>query len=456
MTEDTRSAESPFGDTEPGAAACDAAVAFEQLAAAEERLRVANRSLELADALFEIGRHMSLATRPTEVAGLVLGLACDAVGASYGYIERRELGGWVTSHVHGASLARVGAFRSDEERPLLAEMRRTGRPVVSAVGTITPDHARVARDPGECLPRMTFPLTLRGRIVGALTLCFDNAESPFGEEAEIAFGSRLATMISTTEENALTLSRHRKIAEAFQRALLDIPRALPGIDFGHLYEPATDSDVAGGDFYDIFSLGDSHVAVAIGDVAGRGLAAITKTALVRDTVRGAAIDDLSPADVLTKVNRVLLAFSEPEMFATVFYAVIDSRSGRIEYASAGGPPAILVDAGGDPRALEDSGPLLGVLDTVRLDVHEATLEPGGQLILYTNGLSSACCERVPTGLDGILDIVRQTSGLDARSRAQAMLERAFEIAGGSFRDDVAILVMGLKGAGDRQGPEATG
>ena len=91
------------------------------------------------------------------------------------------------------------------------------------------------------------------RVIGALTFCFENGDSAFGDP-EVEFGARLAIMISMTEENAITLSRHQRIAEAFQRALIDLPHASPDIDFGHLYTPATDSDVAGGDFYDVFAL----------------------------------------------------------------------------------------------------------------------------------------------------------------------------------------------------------
>ena len=86
---------------------------------------------------------MTLARDYAEVAGLVLGLACEVLGASCGCIDRRELGGWVTSQVYGASLAQVGAFHSDEENPVLAEVKRTGKPVVARVDALAASSDRL-------------------------------------------------------------------------------------------------------------------------------------------------------------------------------------------------------------------------------------------------------------------------------------------------------------------------
>ena len=437
------------GSASPTRAGDDAAVNAERLGEIKEELRVATRTLALDDALFEIGRHMSLARGASDVSGLVLGLACEVLGASCGCIDRRELGGWVTSQVYGASLAQVGAFHSDEQSPLLATVKRTGKPSVVRAEALAASSDRSVADAAGDRTRMTLPLTLRSRVTGTLTFCFESGDSAIGDP-ELEFGVRLATMISMTEENSLTLNRHKRIAEAFQRALIDLPRTLPEIDFGHRYTPATDSDVAGGDFYDVFRLDGRGVAVTIGDVSGRGVGATTKTALVRDSIRTTVIDGLSPGDVLGKASRVLLAFSEPEVFASVFFAVIDPDTGVTTYAGAGNPLPFLVRPGGEVTPLAVGGPLLGVLDEVHYETHETHLVRGDRLVLYTNGLSDALKDDVAFGPETIVDVLRESKSRDARSLVQEIHERAAEFVGGTFKDDVAILVIGLKDL-DREG-----
>lgn len=411
-------------------------------ASLEERLRAAVRARELGDTLFEIGRHLSTAPDPADVVGLVLGLACDVLGACCGSIERRELGGWATSHAWGSSLARVGAFHSDQESPTLAEMKRTGRAAVvreDAVG----GRSQCGDDGEGGTPyRVSVPLTSRRRVVGALTFCFPQRSSPTAEEVE--FADRMGTLLSIWETNRITMRRHRRVAEAFQRELINAPLTLRDLDFGHVYAPAGDEEVAGGDFYDIFPIQGGRVAISIGDVAGRGIEAASMTALVRDSIRVSVLDAQGPADVLVRTNKVLLAFFPPEMFATVFFGVIDPHSGVMTYALGGGPLPVHLDPGGVVTPLGRHGPLLGVLDDVEFDQQVLTLEPHDRLVMFTNGLSDARHEDETLDLTGIGEILRTSERRDCRGLAEELYKGALRFAGGALRDDVAILVVALK------------
>lgn len=411
-------------------------------ASLEEQLRAAVRARELGDALFEIERHLSTAPDPADVVGLALGLACDALGACCGSIERRELGGWATSHAWGSSLARVGAFHSDLESPTLAEMKRTGLAAIAREHATGGGSQCGGGGEGGSPYRVSVPLTSRGRVVGALTFCFSQRLSPSAEEAE--FADRMGTMLSIWETNRITMRRHRRVAETFQRALIDAPLTLQGLEFGHSYAPATDEEAAGGDFYDIFPIEDGRVAISIGDVAGRGMEAASMTALVRDSIRVSTLDLPAPGDVLVKTNRVLLAFFPPEMFATVFFGVIDPHSGVMTYALGGGPPPVHVDAEGTVTSLGHHGPLLGVLDDVAFEQQALTLGPRDRLVLFTNGLSEARNGDQTLDLAGIAEILRTSVRRDCRGLAQELYEGALRFSGGALRDDVAILVIALK------------
>ncbi len=411
-------------------------------ASLEEQLRAAVRARHLGDTLFEIERHLSTAPDPADVVGLALGLACDALGARCASIERRELGGWVTSHTWGSTLAQAGVFHSDLDSPTLAEMKRTGRTAL-----VTED---ASGGQGRCggavedggAHRVSVPITSRGRVIGALTICFPQDSSPSVEESE--FVDRFALMLSIWESNRAVMRRHRRVAEAFQRALIDAPLTLQDLDVGHMYAPATDEEVAGGDFYDIFPMHGGRVGISIGDVAGRGLEAASMTALVRDSIRVCALENLAPEDVLARTNRVLLTFFPPEMFATVFFGVVDTRTGVVAYALGGGPPAMHVDTKGTVTSLGDHGPLLGVLDDVEFQPQTLTLRPGEQLALFTNGLTEARDGDRTLDIAGIANLLRASERRDCRGLAQELYEGAVKFAGGGLKDDVAVLVVGLK------------
>ncbi len=431
----------PAGTTPSGTAHPGRPHAYPRLSP-EQRLESATRARQLGDVLFEIQRHLGTALDPEEVVGLALGLACEALAASCGSIDRRELGGWVTSNVWGSSLAQVGAFHGDEESPTLTEVKRTGRGVTVRDQGGRSDGCSCAggSDRG---PHMSFPLTSRGRVVGGLTLCFGRPGSSFGDE-EIEFGSRLAVLLSMAQEHWTQLRRHRRVAEAFQRALIDAPLALKDVDVGYIYAPASNAEVAGGDFYDVFPLDDGRIAFSIGDVSGRGLSAATTTALVRDCIRVTTLDGLSPAEVLSKTNRVLLAFGSPEMFATAFFGILDPRTGTAVYATGGCPIPVLMDREGRVAAVGDEGPLLGVLRDVHFDVQELALAPSERLVCFTNGLPDVRHGDAALETAGIVRILRGSRRDDARGLAQDLYEGALSFTGGNLHDDIAILVIGTR------------
>jgi serine phosphatase RsbU (regulator of sigma subunit) len=411
------------------------------LSSVEDRLQSAETARKLGDALFEIQRHLGTAPDAEEVVGLALGLACEALKASSGSIDRRELGGWVTSHVWGPSLAQAGVFHGDDASPVLIEVKRTGQAVV-----VRDTHARRAdarlRSGTDGDPEMTLPLTSRGRVVGALSFTFGRPGSTFGAEA-IEFGSRLAMLLSMAQETQAQLNRHRRVAEAFQRALIDAPLALEGVDLGHIYAPASDADFAGGDFYDVFPLEDGRIAFSIGDVSGRGLNGATTTALVRDCIRVATLDGLSPAAVLSKTNRMLLIFGAPEMFATVFFGILDARTGAVTYAAGGCPAPVLMNRERRVGSAGDVDPLLGVLPDMHFETRQLALAPGEWLVCFTNGLPEARSGDGFLEAAGVETILRGSGREDARGLAQELYEAALGFTGGILHDDVAILIIGI-------------
>jgi phosphoserine phosphatase RsbU/P len=183
----------------------------------------------------------------------------------------------------------------------------------------------------------------------------------------------------------------RQLATTLQQTLL--PPALPdipGVEISAVYRPARNGGEVGGDFYDVFELGGGEWAVAVGDVRGKGVEAAVVAALVRHTIRAAAVQEHEPSDVLRVVNHVLLR-DATDRFCTAAVVLL-GRSGSgwtARSASAGHPLPLLVRADGVVQPAGGPGTLLGVF--AELDIAEASFDlgVGDAVVLYTDGVTEA-------------------------------------------------------------------
>src|SRR5919112_1846873 len=178
-----------------------------------------------------------------------------------------------------------------------------------------------------------------------------------------------------------------RVAQRIQHSLL--PRDLPqleGWEISHDYRPARE---VGGDFYDFLSLEDGRVGVVIGDVSGKGVPAALVMACTQSVLRAVAKrTGITPGKTLEEANDVLFAYVPPNMFATCFYAVLDPREGRLQYANAGHslPCRWRKGLATDLRA---SGMPLGLMSGMTYEERETVLLPGDGVLFYSDGLIEA-------------------------------------------------------------------
>ena len=151
--------------------------------------------------------------------------------------------------------------------------------------------------------------------------------------------------------------REHHIAETLQRILLPEERPeLPGLTVATRYFPGAAGLQVGGDWYDVFALPEGRVGVVVGDVVGRGVGAAAVMGQLRVALRAYAIEFSSPATVLTCLGRLARSLDDSQM-ATVLYGVVDPKEARIELASAGHPPPLVVGADGEVSFLDlDNAP----------------------------------------------------------------------------------------------------
>jgi sigma-B regulation protein RsbU (phosphoserine phosphatase) len=161
---------------------------------------------------------------------------------------------------------------------------------------------------------------------------------------------------------------------------------LPGWDLVAACRPAR---VVSGDYYDVFEVGPGRVALALGDVAGKGLGSALVMAGLRAALRSRlprSVSDL--AGVMAELNDYLLASTPDEMFVTLFLAILDVPTGRLRYANAGHIPPLVL-AGGEPMPFTVGGPVLAVFPGADFAEGEATLKPGSLLALFSDGVTEA-------------------------------------------------------------------
>jgi sigma-B regulation protein RsbU (phosphoserine phosphatase) len=236
----------------------------------------------------------------------------------------------------------------------------------------------------------------------------------------------------------------RTVAETLQRGLLppELP-AVPGIGLGAAYRAGGVGTMVGGDFYDVFELGPGRWGIAIGDVCGKGAEAASVTALMRWTIRAAALREHSPSRVLEALNAVLLSATTPGDTGTAVYASLetDAEPMTLTLAVAGHPPPLRLSAAGDVTSVGEPGTMLGALSQPELHDTALALSPGDVLLLYTDGVTES---RTPEGFFGperLAAALRATGGSDAAGVARSVETAVTEAAGGRLTDDVALLVI---------------
>ncbi len=185
---------------------------------------------------------------------------------------------------------------------------------------------------------------------------------------------------------AANIQRQLRLAGEVQRRM--IPDELPdveGLEIATIYVPCFE---LGGDFYDFIDLPDDNLGVVVCDVVGKGVRASLMMASIRASLRAHAASVYDMSQVLSRVNRDLCSGTFTSDFATLFYGVIDLKTRRLTYSSAGHTPPLLI-RNGEIRHLECGGSVLG-LDVDMTWPHEAVqLQSGDVLLAYTDGLNEA-------------------------------------------------------------------
>ncbi|MEV8566498.1 SpoIIE family protein phosphatase [Streptomyces sp. NPDC051322] len=278
-----------------------------------------------------------------------------------------------------------------------------------------------------------------------------------------AYEEELLSRSQEAEQARQDAEEARRQAEADRARLTDaltvlqqalLPPSLPtvpGLDAASYYHTAS-VDQLGGDFYDLFPLSGTRCAFFLGDVSGKGPRAAAVTSLTRYTLRAAALHDPEPATALATLNAVLherYTHSGDPRYCTAIFGIldIDTESGHttVRLASGGHPSALVLRADGHTDFLPTPGGMLvGALPDASFTTATATLTPGDNLLLYTDGLTEARTGPDRTALYGD-DALRTFAASHAGASCDQVitaLSSLLDSFGDGLDDDTALLVLG--------------
>ena len=182
-----------------------------------------------------------------------------------------------------------------------------------------------------------------------------------------------------------------KIAHEIQASIL--PRVFPPFPDRWEFEVFASMDPAkevGGDFYDFFLVDKDKLCFLIGDVSDKGVPAALFMMISRTLLKNQAMLGLSPVEVLSRVNEIIVPDNNASMFVTVLCMVLDIKSGEVQCANAGHNPPLLCTAGEGFQYLEmPKGFVVGAMPSIKFEPRSFALKPGETLFLYTDGVTEA-------------------------------------------------------------------
>jgi sigma-B regulation protein RsbU (phosphoserine phosphatase) len=275
---------------------------------------------------------------------------------------------------------------------------------------------------------------------------------------QLASLSRSFNLMTSNLERLLRVEKEKErlqseveIAREVQSQLY--PKAFPpapGLELTAACRPAR---MVSGDYYDYIALSDSKIALAIGDVAGKGISAALLMATVQASLRtqirsclqsiaqGSPESQPAAAHLVAQLNQQLYAYTSAEKFATFFFGIYDYSDGLLTYTNAGHLPPILV-RGGQASRLETNGMVVGAFPSSEYGESRLQLQPGDLLACFTDGVTEAENEYGEMfGEDRVIELLLKNAGRRASEIVESISEAvAQHSAGPDAQDDITMLI----------------
>jgi serine phosphatase RsbU (regulator of sigma subunit) len=289
----------------------------------------------------------------------------------------------------------------------------------------------------------------RGDFLGILYL--DSRRPAAFSKLDRQILDALAADAASILDNARLVERERErqrleqeinIARDIQQALL--PRDFR--EYPHLAVTGFNLPClsVGGDYFDVFPLGDGRTAFLIADVSGKGLGAAILTTMLQGALSGMTLG-IDPARVVNHVNRFLCDHSEVGRYATMFFGILD-REGHLEFINAGHPSPILIRRGTAEEAFTEGSYPVGLVPEAQYTAVCLKLEPGDTLVLFSDGVTEAADpDEQMFGTARLKQLLTGQPECPLEDLQKCVLEAVENFARGAHQaDDLTLLIVRYK------------
>ena len=254
--------------------------------------------------------------------------------------------------------------------------------------------------------------------------------------------STVTTLKRYIAEAAARIDKELEYAKQIQLSAL--PKNFPtGQDY-KIYAEMIAAKEVGGDFYDFYKLNDTTVAFLVADVSGKGIPAAMFMMTAKTIIKDLAESGLPVNDVFTKANKKLCENNESGMFVTAWMGILDTKTGKLQFANAGHNPPLLKRADGTFEYLKTrAGFVLAGMDSIKYRVNELTLTAGDRLFLYTDGVTEATNEQSKLyGEDRLYKFMNANSTVEATALLPLLKKDIDKFVGNAPQfDDITMLTF---------------
>jgi serine phosphatase RsbU (regulator of sigma subunit) len=252
--------------------------------------------------------------------------------------------------------------------------------------------------------------------------------------------AELEDLYSRLEVLAGRMAEELRLASHVQRSLLPTPVQHDHLEVAREFIPVRE---IGGDYYDFMPLGPHRMALAIGDVMGKGVPAALLAANLKASLRAQVHGgDVTPRDIVSRVNRLFWEAIPNGLFATLFFAIFDLEQGRLDYVNAGHHYPFVVAPDGTVTDLVEGGTVLGLVEDSPYQMGQVDVRPDDLFVFYSDGVTdrgNAAGEMFST--ERLKDAAVRSRGDSARITLYSLLGEVQGFSGGLPAEDDQTLIV---------------
>lgn len=284
---------------------------------------------------------------------------------------------------------------------------------------------------------------------------FDFATKPIDlDDLQVTIDKAIAEIEfvkQTQREHGQLVDIKTDLAQAADIQLAILPSTFPPfpdvekrLDIYATMKPAKD---VGGDFYDLFRIDEDNIGFLVADVSGKGVPAAMFMAVSHTLLRFAGRKSCDAMSVLTESNNILATESFDSMFVTMFYGIVNVRTGEVQYVNAGHNPPYILRSNGTLETLPVSPNIsLGVIEEFPFQSSSLTLNVNDTLVMFTDGVTEACS--VTNELYGesrLEQLLTTMAGKSSREIVDAINDAVHKHAEGAEQsDDITVMSLARK------------